>query len=151
LFLCGRIEESLGERKMMNDDLVLFAVLGCVSVVAIAAYVYFHIYRGLHDSLANARIGDVYNFSYVQPLTGDYNRYLAKVVNVCKLDDGSIDYLNQTSKYRRFDDMFERSKTLVTCLMKDGTFRQFYGERCDMVRRPLFGGLLFKAGIVHLF
>lgn len=136
---------------MMNDDLVLFAVLGCVSVVAIAAYVYFHIYRGLHDSLANARIGDVYNFSYVQPLTGDYNRYLAKVVDVYKFDDYWLKRLNRTSSYRRYDDMFERSKTLVTCLMKDGTFRQFYGERCDMVRRPLFGGLLFKAGIVHLF
>lgn len=136
---------------MMNDDLVLFAILGCVSVVTIACCVYFHIYRGVYGSLANARIGDVYNFSYVQPLTGDYDRYLAKVVNVCKLDKGSIDYLNRTSNYRRFDDMFERSKTLVTCLMKDGTFRQFYGERCDMVRRPFFGGLLFKAGIVHLF
>jgi hypothetical protein len=149
--LCGRIEESLGERKMKNDDLVLFAILGCVSVVAIASYIYFHIYRGVHGSLANAHIGDVYNFRYVQPLTGEYERYLAKVVNVCKLDDYWLNRLNNTSKYRRYDDMFERSKTLVTCVMKDGTFRQFYGERCDYVRRPLLGGLLFKAGVAHLF
>jgi hypothetical protein len=149
-FLCGRIEESLGERKM-NDDMVLFVMLGCVSVVAVASYIYFHIYRGVHGSLAAARIGDVYNFRYVQPLTGTYERYLAKVVNVCKLDKGNIDYLNRNSKYRRYDDMFERSNTLVTCVMKDGSFRQFYGERCDYVRRPLIGGLLFKAGVAHLF
>lgn len=135
----------------MNDDIVLFAVLGIVACLIVAAYVYYHIYRGVYGSLASARIGDVYNFRYVQPLTGTYERYLAKVVSVCKLDDYWLNRLNRTSNYRRHDDMFERSRTLVTCIMKDGTFRQFYGERCDMVRRPFFGGLLFKAGIVHLF
>jgi hypothetical protein len=135
----------------MNDDMVLFAVLGCVSVVAISCYAYFQIYRGVYGSLASARIGDVYNFRYVQPLTGAYERYLAKVVSVAKLQDWEIARLNNSSKYRRYDDMFERSKTLVTCVMNDGTFRQFYGERCDYVRRPLLGGLLFKAGVAHLF
>lgn len=135
----------------MNDDMVLFAVLGAIACVVVAGFAFFHIYRGLHGSLANARIGDVYNFHYVQPLTGTYERYLAKVVNVYKMPDHWIERLNKTSKYRRHDDMFERGRTLVTCLMKDGTFRQFYGERCDMVRRPLLGGLLFKAGVTHLF
>jgi hypothetical protein len=135
----------------MNDDMVLFAMLGIVSVAAIGAYIYFNIYKGVYGSLASARIGDVFNFRYVQPLTGDYERYLAKVVSVAKLQDWELARLNNRSKYRRYDDMFERSKTLVTCLMKDGTFRQFYGERCDYVRRPLLGGLLFKAGVAHLF
>ncbi len=135
----------------MNDDMVLFAVLGAVACVVVAGFAFFHIYRGIYGSLASARIGDVYNFRYVQPLTGTYERYLAKVVNVYKFDDYWLNRLNRTSNYRRHDEMFERSKTLVTCLMKDGTFRQFYGERCDMVRRPLLGGLLFKAGVSHLF
>jgi hypothetical protein len=141
----------LGVDLMKNDDMVLFAILGCVAIAGIAAYVYFHIYRGIYGSLASARIGDVYNFRYVQPLTGTYERYLAKVVKVYKFDDYWLNRLNNTSNYRRHDDIFERSKTLVTCVMKDGTFRQFYGERCDYVRRPLLGGLLFKAGVAHLF
>lgn len=136
---------------MTDDDMVLFAVLGVISCVIITAYFYFNIYRGVHGSLASARPGDVYNFRYVQPLTGDFDRYLAKVVSVVKLDDIWINRLNRTSKYRRNDDMFQRSKTLVTCVMKDGTFRQFYGERCDAARRSLLGGLLFRTGVVHLF
>lgn len=130
----------------LMDDLMVV-----VALVALCYFAYFHIYRGVHGNLTSARIGDVYNFRYVQPLTGTYERYLAKVVNVTKLDDYWLNRLNRTSNYRRHDDMFERSKTLVTCRMKNGTFRQFYGERCDMVRRPLLGGLLFKAGVAHLF
>lgn len=135
----------------MNDDMILFAVLGVVACVFIAGFSLFHIYKGTYGSLASARVGDVYNFRYVQPMKGTYERYLAKVVDVTKLEEYWIKRLDRISNYRKRDEMFERSKTLVTCLMKDGTFRQFYGERCDMVRRPLLGGLLFKAGIVHLF
>lgn len=135
----------------MNDDMVLFAVLGAVACVVVACLAFFHIYRGLHGSLASARIGDVYNFRYVQPLTGTYERYLAKVVDVTKLSNDWIARLNKTSKYRRNDDMFQRSNTLVTCVMKDGSFRQFYAERSDMARRPMLGGLLFKAGVANLF
>lgn len=132
------------------NDMVLF---GCfaVSCVVITGWIYFNIYRGVHGNLASARIGDVYNFRYVQPLMGSYERYLAKVVNVTKFDKYWIDRLNRTSKYRRHDDMFERSPTLVTCQMKDGTFRQFYAERTDYVRRSLLGNVLFKAGVAHLF
>lgn len=126
-------------------------VVGFVALVALCYFAYFHIYRGVHGNLTSARIGDVYNFRYVQPLTGTYERYLAKVVNVYKFDRYWLDRLNRTSNYRRHDDMFERTPTLITCQMKDGTFRQFYGERTDYVRRPLFGNMLFKTGMVHLF
>lgn len=135
----------------MLNDAFFVGLLAVVCGFMVACFALYHIYRGVYDSLANARVGSVYNFRYVQPVTGTYERYLAKVVDVSKLDNYWIERLNRTSKYRRHDDMFERSNTLVTCRMKDGTFRQFYGERCDMVRRPLLGGLLFKAGIAHLF
>jgi hypothetical protein len=131
---------------MMNVAIVCSIVAACV-----AYFIYFHIYRGVHGNLASADIGDVLNFCYVQPLTGEYERYLAKVVNIRTLDKFELGRLNITSKYRRFDDMFERSKTLVTCLMKDGTFRNFYGERTDRVYRPFLGKSLFRAGVVHLF
>ena len=122
-----------------------------VAVAAVCYFIYYHIYRGVHGNLATANIGDVLNFRYVQPLTGEYERYLAKVVDVRILDKFEIGRLNMTSNYRRFDDIFERSKTLVTCLMKDGSYRNFYGERTDRVYRPLLGKSLFRAGVVHLF
>jgi hypothetical protein len=136
---------------MTYDDMILFAVLGCVAAAIISACVYFNIYKGVYGSLAGARIGDVYNFRYIQPLTGTYERYLAKVVRVDKLDDYWIKKLNRESNYRMHDSIFMRTKTLVTCVMNDGSFRQFYGERCDDVRRTMLGGLLFKVGVAHLF
>jgi hypothetical protein len=136
---------------MTYDDMILFAVLSCVAAAIISACVYFNIYKGVYGSLAGARIGDVYNFRYIQPVTGAYERYLAKVVSVAKLPDWEISRLNNESKYRRYDHTFERTKTLVTCVMNDGSFRQFYGERCDDVRRTMLGGLLFKVGVAHLF
>lgn len=133
------------------SDMMLFGSFAAISCVVIAGVIIFHIYRGVHGSLASARIGDVYNFHYVQPLMGGYERYLAKVVNVTKFDKYWIDRLNRTSNYRKSDDIFERSPTLVTCQMKDGSFRQFYAERTNNVRRSLVGNMLFKVGVAHLF
>lgn len=126
-------------------------IVAGVVVAGLIAFALFHIYRGVHGNLASATIGSVYNFRYVQPLTGEFQRYLAKVVDVYKFDQRWLDRLNKTSNYRKYDGMFERSPTLVTCQMKDGTFRQFYAERTTNVRRPLLGNTLFKVGMVHLF
>ena len=134
----------------MNDA---FAI-GCCFAIAIGIMMLFalyHVYGGVHDSLAHARIGTVYNFRYQQPLTGDYERYLAKVVNIRKLDRFEIGRLNFTSDYRISDKNFKRTPTLVTCVMGNGDYRQFYAERSDMCKRPLVAGLLFKAGVAHLF
>lgn len=134
----------------MNDA---FAI-GCCFLIVVGMMMLFtlyHTYRGVHDSLTNATCGTVYNFRYFQPLTGDYERYLAKVVGVRKLDDYEIARLNWTSDYRAYDKNFKRTPTLVTCQMSDGDFRQFYAERSDMCRRSVVGGLLFKAGVAHLF
>jgi hypothetical protein len=105
----------------------------------------------VNDSLANADCGSVYNFRYFQPLTGDYTRHLAKVVDVRKLTQAEISRLNWSSDYRRGDKEFQRSPTLVTCVMGNGDYRQFYAERSDMCKRTAVGNLLFKAGFAHLF
>jgi hypothetical protein len=134
----------------MNDMFILGACFAC-AVAAIGVFLLYNIYRGVSDSLTNATTGTVYNFRYLQPLTGDYERYLAKVVGVRKLSDIEIARLNWSSDYRITDSLFHRSKTLVTCLMGNGDFRQFYAERSDMCRRSAVGQLLFKAGVAHLF
>lgn len=133
------------------DDIFVFSCLFLISVGLIMLFMMYNIYGGVHDSLANAVIGTVYNFRYFQPLTGDYDRYLAKVVDVRKLNDSEISRLNWSSDYRAGDKNFYRSKTLVTCQMNDGSFRQFYAERSDMCRRSVVAGALFKAGLAHLF
>ncbi len=133
------------------NDVLLFA--SCFAIVSglIGMFILYHIYRGVHDSLASASVGSVYNFRYAQPLTGDYERYLAKVVGIRKLEKHEISRLNWSSNYRSYDKIFQRSPTLVTCEMANGDFRQFYAERSDMCRRPAVAGLLFKLGVAHLF
>ena len=126
---------------------VIFAVVVCFML----CFVLYNIYRGVHDSLANAVIDNVYNFRYFQPVTGDYERFLARIVDVRKLSNGEINRLNSNSKYRRYDEDFMRSHTLVTCEMPNGNYRQFYAERSDMCRRSAIGGLLFRYGYAHLF
>jgi hypothetical protein len=133
------------------NDVVLFA--SCFAIVCglIGMFMLYNIYRGVNGNLAAATTGDVYNFRYLQPLTGEYERYLAKVLDIRKLDSFELGRLNFTSNYRRGDKEFKRSPTLVTCQMSNGDYRQFYAERSDMVRRSAIGGLLFKAGVAHLF
>ncbi len=133
------------------NDVVLFGGLLALSCVALLCFFFFNVYRGVHDSLTNAVVGDVYNFRYFQPVTGTYERYLAKVVNVCRLTKEEIDRLNWHSDYRRYDKDFQRSPTLVTCKMSNGDYRQFYAERSDMCRRTLTGNLLYSMGVAHLF
>lgn len=133
------------------NDIVLLTIISVVVCLFLAYFLWFNIYGGVYGSLTSARVGDVYNFRYFQPVMGTYKRYLAKIVKIRKLEQHELSILNWTSNYRMFDKTFKRTPTLVTCLMGDGTFRQFYAERSDMVKRSFFGGLLFRAGIAHLF
>jgi hypothetical protein len=133
------------------NDVLLLGSLFMVSCGMILLFLLFHIYGGVHDSLSAAHIGSVYNFRYQQPVTGDYERYLAKVISVRKMTQSEISRLNYTSDYRIHDKEFHRTPTLVTCVMSNGDYRQFYAERSDMCKRPLVAGLLFKAGVAHLF
>jgi hypothetical protein len=126
----------------MND---VFAVVFCVifALAILAVWAYFNTYYGVYDSLSNATPGSVYNFIYAQPLTGTFDRYLAKVMLVHKLSPPELKRLNKRSTYRQYDDMFERSPTLIECQMADGTFRKFYAERASHCRRSMVGRLLF--------
>jgi hypothetical protein len=133
----------------MNDFIAIGAVVAGV-VIAVGCFVVFHLYSGVHDSLTNAKIGGVYNFNYEQPLQGDPERYMAKVVSVHRLSEQTIRRLNATSRYRRNDGNFLRTTHLVTAQTPDGKIRNFYAERTTNVRRPLLGGVAFKTGLASL-
>jgi hypothetical protein len=139
------------ERFLMNDVL-LFGGLFAGIVALIVAFGVYSVYGGVHASLSHARVGEVYNFEYEQPLHGEPERYLAKVVEpVYSLTPEQIQRLNSRSRYRANDPQFVRTSHLVTCQTPDGSIRQFYAERAKNCRRPLLAGTLFKAGVAHLF
>lgn len=124
----------------MNDMVLIsgLVVLGVVGVFAVMAGFY-----GKPATLCEAKIGEVYNFEYMQPLHGKPKRVLARVIEpVTKLDDRWISITNRRSSYRRNDPKFQRTNHLVTCQTKDGQVRQFYCERAVNCRKPLFGSLI---------
>lgn len=126
-------------RKGFDMNYVAFAIAG-VALVAVAVTVVALAVRGVRDNLANAEVGRVYNFEYLQPFAGEPHRYRAKVLDVCSLDENGIRRLNRRSNYRRSElesGTFQRSKHLVTCQTADGKIRNFYAERTVNCRRPL--------------
>ena len=133
------------------SDLFYVGLAGVGLLAVVLAFVGFHIYNGIHGSLNTAKVGEVYNFDYEQPLHGEHKRVLAKVIEpVYTLDDAAIRRLNRRSGYRRNDPIFQRTHHLVTCQTVDGQIRQFYAERAKNVRRSLFGGVLLKTGLASL-
>ena len=134
----------------MNDT-ILFGLIFAGVASCVVSFVGFHIYRGLHDSLTNAQIGSVYHFEYVQPVTGDAERYMARVIGVSRFTDDWIARLNRTSRYRRNDPAFERSNNLITAQTFDGKIRNFYAERTRNVRRPLLGSFILNTGLAKMF
>lgn len=135
----------------MNDVVLIGGIFAAV-VAFMVGFGLYHIYGGVHGSLANARVGEVYNFEYLQPHHGDPVRILARVVEPAyTLSDECIRRLNATSNYRSTDPQFKRTRHLVTCETPNGEVRQFYAERAKNVRRPLLAGLLFRTGTAHLF
>ena len=133
----------------MNDTILFASIFAGVAGLLIG-FSAFHIYRGVKASLTTAQIGAVYNFEYVQPVTGEPERYMAKVLEVHRFSEDWISRLNRTSRYRRNDPEFQRSKHLVTAQTPDGKIRNFYAERTRNVRRPLLGGVMFKTGLASL-
>lgn len=129
----------------MNDYVVL-----CVVVFAVFLFIVYSVYYGVYSSLSSASLGEVYNFHYLQPLTGEYERYLAKVISKRDMKD-HIHRLNVTSDYRLHDKEFERTNTLVTCELSNGEIRNFYAERVKDCYRSIFGRLLYSTGIACMF
>lgn len=99
--------------------------------------------------LQNAKPGEVYNFEYLQPMSGASRRYLAKVLSIRKFTDDDISDLYARSDYRKWDGDFGRTHTLVTCMTPDGQVRNFYAERTDSCKKSLLGKLLFLTGIAR--
>ena len=114
----------------------------CVCVVAIALILCT--YKGAYDSLSSATVGNVYNFIYVQPLNGTYERHLAKVIAKRTLSDKELNKLNFFSDYRVLDDNFVRTPTLITCKLMNGNIRSFYAERARLCRRSKLTELLYR-------
>lgn len=134
----------------MND---LFVMMCCLMIACglIIAAILYATYGGVHGSLAHSDIGTVYNFRYLQPLTGTYERYLAKVINVRRFTKFEIDCLNFHSDYRVGDKEFQRTNTLVTCQLPNGDIRNFYAERVQDCYKSIFGRLLYTTGIACMF
>lgn len=133
----------------MNNMIVFGSIVGGVAAV-LFGFAMFHLYRGVKDSLTTARIGTVYNFEYIQPVTGTPERFMAKVLEVHRFSNDYLARLNAHSRYRRNDPEFKRSQHLVTAQTPDGKIRNFYAERTRNVRRPLLGGVAFKTGLASL-
>lgn len=132
------------------NDVVSYSFFAIAIVSAVVAFALFHVYSGVNASLSAAKVGEVYNFEYLQPHKGDPERYMIKVVEVSTLNERQISKLNTTSNYRKHDSNFMRTNHLVTGESPDGTVRNFYAERAVNCRRPLLGGALFKSGVAAM-
>ena len=125
------------------ENVIMIAGFLAVSALALVMFGVYAIYGGSRAELCNARVGEVYNFEYLQPVSGDSKRVLAKVLErPVHLDDHTIASMNARSNYRRNDPKFERTHHLVTCKTADGKIRQFYCERVKNCRKPLLGSLV---------
>lgn len=134
----------------MNDAVAIYGAVAVVFAVGLLAFFGYSVYSGVKDNLSNAKIGQIYNFEYKQPLHGEPERFMAKILDIYTLSDDAIRRLNRRSSYRRNDDNFVRTNHLVTAQTFDGKIRNFYAERAVNVRRSLFGGLLLKTGVASL-
>jgi hypothetical protein len=133
------------------DNVVLFAGIFATVAIAVVGFLMYSVYGGVRSSVANAKVGDVFNFEYEQPLHGEPKRFLAKVIEpVYTLTDSRIAFLNKRSSYRRNDPVFKRTKNLIVCATPDGNVRQFYAERIKNCRKPLLAGALFKTAAAML-
>jgi hypothetical protein len=133
----------------MNNDVLMALIVAVVTVAAVVTFITGLI--GVHGSLANAKVGEVYNFEYEQPYHGERKRILAKVIEpVLTLDEQSIRRLNARSRYRSNDPVFKRSHHLVTCEMPTGEVRNFYAERASKVRRSVFGTKFLRNAVASV-
>lgn len=110
----------------------LACVIGGLVMAGIAVIA---IYNLREYDFNRARVGETYNLTYLQPVTGDKRRYRVKVMEVRPMTEEDILRLDRTSNYRRYDPNFERSGNLVTGMTRDGKIRNFYARRTSRVRR----------------
>ena len=125
----------------MNEMYLTIGAIAMISIV-FALFGVYVMHGRQNVSLCNAKVGEVFDFEYLQPLDGDAKRWKAKVIEpVVHLDNTAIQRMNARSNYRRHDIAFRRTNHLVTCQTADGKIRQFYCERVKNCRKPLLASL----------
>jgi hypothetical protein len=125
------------------ENVIAFTVVASLVLCGVTAVVLYSVYGGTSADMCNAKVGQVFNFEYLQPHTGDPERYLAKVISPpVTFDNATIERMNRRSSYRRNDPDFKRTNHLVTCKTSDGNVRNFYCERIVKCRKPLLAGWL---------
>lgn len=129
------------------DNVFVIGSIVTIVCAACAVFLFNAVYGGSKANLANAVEGQVFNFTYEQPLHGTHERFLAQVIGKQTLTADQIARLNRRSRYRANDPEFIRTNHLVTCRTADGKVRNFYAERVSNCRKPILAGTLFKSGI----
>lgn len=124
--------------------MLITGIVLAVSMGVMLAMLVGDMFMASRSSLVFAKPGDVFNFTYEQPLLGTKDRHLAKVIEVATLSDDAIARLNSRSNYRRNDPSFQRTNHLITAQTVNGQIRNFYAERCRNASKPPLGRLLFS-------
>ena len=124
---------------------IAFAGIG---LVALVGFVIYNLRVGFNASLKDAKVGEVYRFKYLQPVTGKAERYMVKILDSYSLSTEAIARLNARSGYRKRDPNFVRTAHLVTGQCGDGTIRNFYAERTVDCRKTIMPKVLNSVGII---
>ena len=125
---------------MNVDSVALFCFVSAVCLCGVALFSFLK----MDVNFSNAKSGRVYNFDYIQPVTGGRERFLAKVISNEKWTEDEIRGLNFRSDYRAGDFLFKRAGSLVTCVMPNGEYRRFWSDRVVNCRKVPMGGLLYR-------
>jgi hypothetical protein len=126
---------------MMNvDAFTMFCVVSVVCVFCVALFYFLN----TNVSFANAKPNSVYNFDYIQPVTGGIERFLVKVVSNEKWTEDEIWKLDIRSDYRSGDCLFRRGGHLVNCVMPNGEYRRFWTDSVINCRKVPVGGMLYR-------
>ena len=125
----------------MNVDVVALFCLGLIGCVVCLSMFYI---LNRNVNFTNAKSGRVYNFDYIQPVTGGRERFLAKVVDNDNWTIEQIRKLNFRSDYRWSDKNFKREGNLVTCVMPNGDYRRFWSGRVENCTVVPAGGLVYR-------
>ena len=121
-----------------------FFVLAGIGLVALVGFAIYNLRVGFNASLKDAKIGELYRFKYLQPVTGKAERYMVKILDSYSLSTEAIARLNARSGYRKRDPNFVRTAHLVTGQCGDGTIRNFYAERTVDCRKTIVPKLFSK-------
>lgn len=125
---------------MNVDGIALFCFVSAVVMCGVALFSFLT----MDVNFNHAKPNRVYNFEYVQPVTGERQRFLAEVISNEPWTDEQINKLNFRSDYRVHDRAFKRAGNLVTCAMPNGEYRRFWSDRVVNCRKVPLGGLLYR-------